>query len=45
MGNAQASPTDDALDLLREAADELMRAIGRVLIEIEQLRYRQANPD
>jgi hypothetical protein len=31
---AAANPTHQALDVLREAADQLMRAVGRVLIEI-----------
>jgi len=35
---ATTNPTDDALDELREAADKLMRALGRVLIEIERQR-------
>lgn len=39
---AIANPTDDVLDGLREAADELMRALGRVLLEVE--RQRSAPP-
>ena len=31
-------PTPKALDDLQEAADSLMRAVGRVLIETERLR-------
>jgi hypothetical protein len=34
---AMANPTPDALDKLRDAADQLMRATGRVLIELEQM--------
>lgn len=34
---ATANPTPEALDKLREAADHLMRATGRVLIEVERL--------
>lgn len=33
-----ANPSDENLDQLREATDELMRALGRVLIEIERQR-------
>lgn len=29
----KANPTDEALEQLRDAADKLMRALGRVLIE------------
>jgi hypothetical protein len=35
---AMANPTSDALDKLRDAADQLMRATGRVLIELERMR-------
>ena len=35
---AVANPDDAALDALRAATDELMRALGRVLIEIEHQR-------
>jgi hypothetical protein len=35
---AFAKPTNDALDELAEAADSLMRALGRVLIEIGRQR-------
>jgi len=38
---AVANPTDNTLDELREAADNLMRALGRVLIEIERQRSSQ----
>ena len=42
---AGANPTDAALDQLREATDKLMRALGRVLIEIERQRSsQQSNP-
>lgn len=41
---ATANPTDEALDELYEAADKLMRALGRVLIETERQRgSRQSN--
>jgi len=41
---ATANPTDEALDELHEAADKLMRALGRVLIETERQRgSRQSN--
>jgi hypothetical protein len=39
---AIADPTDDALNDLRDATDELMRALGRVLLEVE--RQRSAPP-
>jgi hypothetical protein len=39
---AIANPTDDVLDELREATDKLMRALGRVLLEVE--RQRTAPP-
>jgi hypothetical protein len=35
---AVANPDDDTLDELRKATSELMRALGRVLIEIERQR-------
>jgi hypothetical protein len=35
---AMANPTDDVLDELREATDKLMRALGRVLLEVERQR-------
>jgi DNA-binding FrmR family transcriptional regulator len=35
---AVANPTDDHLDELREVADQLMRALARVLLEIERQR-------
>jgi hypothetical protein len=35
---AISNPSDDALDDLREAVDNLMRALGRVLIELERQR-------
>jgi hypothetical protein len=38
---ALANPTDEALEKLRDAADKLMRALGRVLIEIERQRSSQ----
>ena len=42
---ATANPTPEALDKLREAADHLMRATGRVLIEVERLLGQaQKNP-
>ncbi len=41
LQEAKANPTDEALDRLRDAADELMRATGRVFIEIERLRAQQ----
>ena len=37
---AMADPSPEVLDRLREAADELMRATGRVVIEIARLRDR-----
>jgi hypothetical protein len=39
---AIANPTDDHLDELHEATDKLMRALGRVLLEVE--RQRSAPP-
>jgi hypothetical protein len=38
---AIANPTDDNLDRLREATDKLMRALSRVLIEVERQRSAQ----
>jgi hypothetical protein len=38
---ASANPTDEALDDLRKASDNLMRAVGRVLIEIAHQRGQQ----
>lgn len=35
---ATENPTGEALDDLREAADQLMRALGRVLIETARQR-------
>jgi hypothetical protein len=35
---AIANPTEDVLDELREATDKLMRALGRVLLEVERQR-------
>lgn len=35
---ARANPTPRALDELEQAADRLMRATGRVLIELGRLR-------
>jgi chaperonin cofactor prefoldin len=35
---AMVDPTTDALNELEEAADDLMRATGRVLIEVGRLR-------
>jgi hypothetical protein len=35
---AIANPTADNLDDLREATDKLMRALGRVLLEVERQR-------
>jgi hypothetical protein len=35
---AIANPTNDVLDELREATDKLMRALGRVLLEVERQR-------
>ena len=43
LHDAQISPTGESLHRLRDAADELMRATGRVIIEIEQLRDRRGN--
>jgi hypothetical protein len=35
---AIANPTENVLDELREATDKLMRALGRVLLEVERQR-------
>ncbi len=35
---AAANPTDQALDGLREAADSMMRALARILLEAERQR-------
>jgi hypothetical protein len=35
---AAANPTDQALDGLREAADSMMRALARVLLDAERQR-------
>lgn len=35
---AAANPSDEAHEELRKAVDNLMRALGRVLIEIERRR-------
>jgi hypothetical protein len=35
---AVANPTDDNLDKLREATDKSVRALSRVLIEVERQR-------
>jgi hypothetical protein len=35
---ATANPTADVLDELSEATDKLMRALGRVLLEVERQR-------
>ena len=35
---AMANPTDEVLDELHDAADKLMRALGRVLIETARQR-------
>jgi hypothetical protein len=35
---AAANPDDDSLDELRKAMNDLMRALGRILIEIERQR-------
>jgi hypothetical protein len=40
---ASANPSDDTLDELHQAADNLMRALGRVILEIE--RQRGQNTD
>jgi hypothetical protein len=41
LGAATANPTPKALDDLADAADHLMRATGRVLIELGRLRGGQ----
>lgn len=38
LDTAIASPTDNALDELHASVDNLMRALGRVLIEIDRQR-------
>jgi hypothetical protein len=38
LRQATNNPAPEALDRLRDAADKLMRAIGRVFIEIGRLR-------
>lgn len=38
---AIANPTETTLDELHAAADKLMRALGRVLIEVERQRGQQ----
>jgi hypothetical protein len=35
---ASANPSDETLDELHQAADRLMRALGRVILEIERQR-------
>jgi hypothetical protein len=35
---ASANPSDETLDELQQAADRLMRALGRVILEIERQR-------
>jgi hypothetical protein len=35
---ALANATDETLDNLREATDKLMRALGRVILEVERRR-------
>lgn len=41
---AMVSPTAEALNKLEEAADHLMRATGRVLIELGRLRGTRKAP-
>jgi hypothetical protein len=41
---ASANPNDETLDELYQAADNLMRALGRVILEIERQRGQQ-EPD
>jgi hypothetical protein len=36
LDDALVNPTPDAIDDLRESADKLMRAIARVLLELER---------
>lgn len=38
---AMQNPASEALDKLAQAADRLMRAVGRVLIEAKRLRGRE----
>jgi hypothetical protein len=38
LGLAVINPSDASLDQLHDAADKLMRALGRVLIEVERER-------
>jgi hypothetical protein len=38
---ASANPSEETLDQLHKAADNLMRALGRVILEIERLRGQQ----
>ncbi len=40
---ASANPSDEALDELHQAADNLMRALGRVILEIERQRGQNAD--
>jgi hypothetical protein len=40
---ASANPSDETLDELYQAADNLMRALGRVILEIERQRGQQAS--
>ncbi|HUC64652.1 MAG TPA: hypothetical protein VMA53_04435 [Stellaceae bacterium] len=40
---ASANPSDETLDELYKAADNLMRALGRVILEIERQRGQQAS--
>ena len=42
---ATANPSDAALDELYHAADRLMRALGRVILEIERQRGLQGPGD
>jgi hypothetical protein len=41
LNAASADPSDERLDQLQEATDHLMRALGRVLIEIARARGKQ----
>jgi hypothetical protein len=38
---ASANPSEETLDELHKAADNLMRALGRVILEIERQRGQQ----
>jgi hypothetical protein len=38
---ASATPTNEALDELHRAADHLMRAVGRIVIEVAHQREHQ----